>query len=63
MKKLVIIIASVFVVSCGGSTTNIYIYSNGKNDVLKIDSNTTTIDTIMVDGKDSVDVIIEHEEG
>jgi len=62
MKKL-IIIASVFLVSCGGSTTNIYIYSNGKGDVLKIDSNSTTIDTIMLDGKDSVDVVIEHEEG
>jgi hypothetical protein len=62
MKKL-IIIASVFLVSCGGSTTNIYIYSNSKGDTLKIDSNTTTIDTIMLDGKDSVDVIIEHEEG
>lgn len=62
MKKLIIVFG-LFLVSCGGSTTNIYIYSNGKNDSIKIDSNVTTIDTIMLDGSDTVDVHIDKEEG
>ncbi len=61
MKKLIIVFG-LFLTSCGGQT-NIYIYSNGKNDSIKIDSNTTTIDTIMLDGNDTVDIRIDKEEG
>jgi hypothetical protein len=64
MKKLVtLIIVGLFLTSCGGSTTNIYIYSNSKKDTLQIDS-TSTIDTILIPDKgDSVDIMIEHEKG
>lgn len=63
MKKLIIVFG-LFLTSCGTPTTNIYIYSSGdKPNTVTIDStDNNVIDTIMLDGNDSVSVHIDKEE-
>jgi hypothetical protein len=63
MKKIVIFILSTFLISCGGSTTNIYIYTTEKPKISIDTTNSSVIDTIMVQGQDTVDVRINQEEG
>ena len=63
MKKIVIFILSTFLISCGGSTTNIYIYTTEKPKISVDTTNSSVIDTIMVQGQDTVDVRINQEEG
>ena len=62
MKKIITFILTTFLISCGGSTTNIYIYTTEKPKV-SIDTTDAVVDTIMVQGQDTVDVRIDHEEG
>ncbi len=63
MKKIVTFILATFLVSCGGSTTNIYIYTTEKPKLSIDTTNSSVVDTIMIQGQDTVDVRIDQEEG